>query len=65
MMMTTYSLPMEQKINRGDQLHLVQTYSRFLKLRKSGFPFSDARNMTGLHDENQFQKAQETYNSFL
>ncbi len=65
-MISTHSLHTEQKMmNRGDQLQLVQTYSRFLKLRKSGFPFSDARNMTGLTDDLQFRKAQEIYQSYL
>lgn len=55
----------EQKMSRGDQLQLVKTFSRFLKLRKSGFPFSDARFMTGLQDDEQFVKAQDIYRSFL
>lgn len=63
-MMTTHSL-VEQKMNRGEQLNLVKSYSRFLKLRKSGFPFSDARNMTGLQDDNQFERAQEVYKTYL
>ena len=63
-MMTTHSLA-EQKMNRGEQLNLVKSYSRFLKLRKSGFPFSDARNMTGLQDDNQFERAQEVYKTYL
>lgn len=64
-MMTTHSLSVEQKMNRGDQLTLLKSYSRFLKLRKSGFPFSDARNMTGLQDDNQFERAQEVYKNYL
>ncbi|WP_051049922.1 hypothetical protein [Nafulsella turpanensis] len=63
-MMNTHSIVMEQQ-NRGDQLHLLKSYSRFLKLRKSGFPFSDARNMTGLNDDNAFEKAQEIYKNYL
>ncbi len=62
--MNTHSIVMEQQ-NRGDQLHLLKSYSRFLKLRKSGFPFSDARNMTGLNDDNAFEKAQEIYKNYL
>ena len=63
-MMNTHSIVMEQQ-SRGDQLHLLKSYSRFLKLRKSGFPFSDARNMTGLNDDNAFEKAQEIYKNYL
>ena len=64
-MMRMQSLQIEQKMSRGDQLQLVKTFSRFLKLRKSGFPFSDARFMTGLQDDDQFEKAQNIYKSFL
>ena len=63
-MMNTHSLVMEQQ-SRGDQLHLLKSYSRFLKLRKSGFPFTDARNMTGLDDDTAFEKAQEIYRNYL
>ena len=63
--MSTHSLHVAQQMDRGKELNLVKTYSRFLKLRKSGFPFSDARHMTGLQDDDQFEKAQEVYQNYL
>lgn len=64
MKMNTHSLFLERQ-SRGEQLHLLKSYSRFLKLRKSGFPFSDARNMTGLQDEEAFERAAEVYKNYL
>lgn len=64
-MMNTHSLNHEQQINRGEQLHLLKSFDRFLKLKKSGFPYSDARYMTGLNNDMLFEKAQEIYNSYL
>ena len=65
MMITTHSISVEQKMDRGQQLNLLKSYSRFLKLRKSGFPLSDARNMTGLQDDCHFERAQEVYKTYL
>lgn len=64
-MMNTQSYSVDQHMERGEQLNLIRTYSRFLKLRKSGFPLPDARSMTGLQDDQQFEKAQEVYQSYL
>lgn len=63
--MTTQSYSIEQQMDRGEQLTLLKSYSRFLKLRKSGFPSLDARNMTGLNDDHQFEKAQEVYKLYV
>lgn len=63
--MDTHSLSIEQQLDRGELLSLVRTYSRFLKLCKSGFPFSDARHMAGLQDDMEFDKAHAVYRSFL
>lgn len=65
MMMETQRYSVDQHVGRGEQINLLQSYSRFLKLRKSGFPLFDARNMTGLQDDNHFEKAQEVYKSYL
>lgn len=65
MMMNTHSLSFEQQTGRGEQLHLLKSFDRFLKLRKYGFPFSDARHMTGLQDDLLFEKAQEIYKNYL
>jgi hypothetical protein len=65
MTMNTHSLSMGQQTGRGEQLHLLKSFDRFLKLRKSGFPFTDARHMTGLKDDLLFDKAQEIYKNYL
>lgn len=64
-MMNTHSLSLEQKTGRGEQLHLLKSFDRFRKLRKCGFPYTDARHMTGLQDDLLFEKAQEIYKSYL
>ena len=64
MKMNTHSLFLGQQ-SRGEQLQLLKSYSRFLKLRKSGFPFSDARNMAGLQNDSTFERAEEIYKDYL
>lgn len=64
MKMNTHSLYIEQQ-GRGEQLQLLKSYSRFLKLRKSGFPFGDARNMAGLQNDGTFERAEEIYKNYL
>lgn len=64
MKMSTHSLILERQ-SRGEQLQLLKSYSRFLKLRKSGFPFSDARHMAGLQHDEAFERAEEIYKSYL
>ncbi|EMR01756.1 hypothetical protein [Cesiribacter andamanensis] len=62
-----HHLPMvaQEVSNRGEQLFLLKSYSRYLKLCKSGFPNHDARFMTGLHDEDLFRKAGDIYKTYL
>ena len=55
----------EEIMNRGEQLFLLKSYSRYMKLCKSGFPAHDARFMTGLGDEDMFKKALEIYKNYL
>lgn len=64
---TTTPRPMvaQEMMNRGEQLFLLKSYSRFMKLCKSGFPTHDARFMTGLNDEEVFKKAGEIYKNYL
>ena len=63
---TTPMLMVAQEItNRGEQLSLLKSYSRYMKLCKSGFPAHDARFMTGLNDEDLFKKAGEIYKSYI
>ena len=64
MKMNTHSLFLGQQ-SRGEQLQLLKSYSRFLKLRKSGFPFGDARNMAGLQSDVAFERAEEIYKNYL
>jgi hypothetical protein len=60
-------LPMvaNEMIDRGEQLFLLKSYSRYLKLCKCGFPNHDARSMTGLNNEDLFRKASDIYKMFL
>lgn len=55
----------EEMVNRGEQLFLLKSYSRYIKLCKSGFPVNDARFMTGLNDEDLFRKAGDIYKNYL
>jgi hypothetical protein len=64
MKMNTHSLYVGQ-LGRGEQIQLLKSYSRFLKLRKYGFPLSDARNMTGLQSDMAFERAEEVYKNYL
>ncbi len=67
--MATTTTPMlmvaQEMMNRGEQLFLLKSYSRYVKLCKSGFPAHDARFMTGLNDEDVFKKASEVYKNYL
>ena len=55
----------EEKLKRSEELFLVKSYSRFLKLCKSGFPRHDARLMTGLDSQMLFKRACEVYQHYL
>ena len=55
----------EGQLTRSEELTLVKSYGRFLKLCKSGFPKHDAKLMTGLNSQNLFEKASQVYQLYL
>lgn len=55
----------EQQLSRSDEMQLLRSYSRYLKLRKVGFPATDARHMAGFRDEADFARANQVYQHYL
>jgi hypothetical protein len=54
----------EQQLGRSEEIQLLRSFSRYIKLRKVGFPSADARHMAGLQDEGVFSRAGQVYRQY-